>query len=205
VGATTVNDELKLEVPPPAYAGMKEKLLAAGIDVNKPWIVAHPGASETKREYPAEKFHDLIAKIVNELDVEVIFTGTLNEKVLTERLRSGLEEQVHSAAGLLSLEEFMALIDIAPLVLSVNTGTVHIASALKTPVIVLYALTNPQHTPWKTPSKVFTFPVDEELQSRNVILNYVSEYVMEKCEFPDHDEIVATVRTMMRTAHQRYA
>jgi ADP-heptose:LPS heptosyltransferase len=35
-----------------------------------------------------------------------------------------------------------------------NTGPAHIAAAVGTPVVDLYALTNPQHTPWHVPSRV---------------------------------------------------
>jgi ADP-heptose:LPS heptosyltransferase len=35
-----------------------------------------------------------------------------------------------------------------------NTGPVHVAAAVGTPVVDLYALTNPQHTPWMVPSRV---------------------------------------------------
>ena len=38
--------------------------------------------------------------------------------------------------------------------MSNNTGPVHIAAALGTPVVDLYALTNPQHTPWKVRCRV---------------------------------------------------
>ncbi len=42
----------------------------------------------------------------------------------------------------------------APLLVSNNTGPVHIAAAVGTPVVDLYALTNPQHTPWGVPNRV---------------------------------------------------
>jgi ADP-heptose:LPS heptosyltransferase len=41
-----------------------------------------------------------------------------------------------------------------PLLISNNTGTVHVAAAVGTPVLDLYALTNPQHTPWLVPNRV---------------------------------------------------
>jgi ADP-heptose:LPS heptosyltransferase len=42
----------------------------------------------------------------------------------------------------------------ARLLLSNNSGPVHIAAALGTPVVDLYALTNPQHTPWGVAARV---------------------------------------------------
>jgi ADP-heptose:LPS heptosyltransferase len=59
-----------------------------------------------------------------------------------------------SLAGRLRLEELAALLDLAPLLIANNTGPVHVAAAVGTPVVDLYALTNPQHTPWAVPSRV---------------------------------------------------
>jgi ADP-heptose:LPS heptosyltransferase len=42
------------------------------------------------------------------------------------------------------------------LLVSSNTGAVHIAAAVGTPVVDLYALTNPQHTPWLVPHRVLS-------------------------------------------------
>jgi len=57
-------------------------------------------------------------------------------------------------AGALTLGEFIALLDSASLLIANNSGPVHLAAALGTPVVDLYALTNPQHTPWMTPHRV---------------------------------------------------
>ena len=59
------------------------------------------------------------------------------------------------------------------LVVSVNTSTVHIAAATSTPVIVLYALTNPQHAPWKAKGELLLFDVAENLQSKNEVIQFV--------------------------------
>ena len=53
-----------------------------------------------------------------------------------------------------TLGELAALIERARVLVSNNSGPVHLASALGTPVVDLYALTNPQHTPWQTPHRV---------------------------------------------------
>jgi ADP-heptose:LPS heptosyltransferase len=42
----------------------------------------------------------------------------------------------------------------APLLIANNTGVVHVAAAVGTPVVDLYALTNPQHIPWLVPHRV---------------------------------------------------
>jgi len=46
------------------------------------------------------------------------------------------------------------LIAQAQALVSNNSGPVHLAAAVGTPVVDLYALTNPQHTPWQVPARV---------------------------------------------------
>src|SRR5687767_8133417 len=59
-----------------------------------------------------------------------------------------------SLAGTLDLGHLAALLSHAPVLISNNTGPVHLAAAVGTPVVDLYALTNPQHTPWQVPHRV---------------------------------------------------
>jgi ADP-heptose:LPS heptosyltransferase len=68
--------------------------------------------------------------------------------------QQAMQEPSVSLAGRLSVEELAAVIAKAPLVISNNTSAVHLASAAGTPVVDLYALTNPQHTPWRVPNRV---------------------------------------------------
>jgi ADP-heptose:LPS heptosyltransferase len=80
-----------------------------------------------------------------------------------------------STGGLFSIEEFVCLVKHAPVIISVNTGTVHIAASVGTPVVVLYAQTNPQHTPWGVPNKVLEFAVPAYLRSKNEVIAYVNK------------------------------
>lgn len=62
-------------------------------------------------------------------------------------------------AGETDLAELAALLAQAPLLIANNSGPVHVAAAVGTPVVDLYALTNPQHTPWMTPDRVLSHDV----------------------------------------------
>jgi ADP-heptose:LPS heptosyltransferase len=61
---------------------------------------------------------------------------------------------VHVLAGQLELGQLGALIRLATVVVANNSGPAHIAAAVGTPVVDLYALTHPQHTPWKVSNRV---------------------------------------------------
>ncbi len=82
-----------------------------------------------------------------------------HEAGLIEQIRIAAGGRPHSLAGRLSLGALAALIGRAPLLISNNTGPAHIAAAMGTPIVDLYALTNPQHTPWQAPARVLSHPV----------------------------------------------
>jgi ADP-heptose:LPS heptosyltransferase len=63
-------------------------------------------------------------------------------------------------AGALSLGETVALIERASLLVCNNSLPAHLAAALGTPLVALYALTNPQHTPWQAAARVLSHDVD---------------------------------------------
>lgn len=175
VGAFTQNKKLRLQLRKNLWPEVTHKLSSIGVDVQKPWLIAHAGVSERKREYPGKLWIETGKKIVNALNYQVILTGNGMEKQKLQQLRSGIGKNAFNAAGLLSLEEFMLLIKRAPLVLSVNTSTIHIAAALETPVVVLYALSNPQHSPWMATGKVLIFDIPEPFRSQNEVVQYVHE------------------------------
>jgi lipopolysaccharide heptosyltransferase II len=118
------------------------------------WLLCHPGATAASRRYPPELFAQAATLIARRLHCDIVFGGSADERALVDAIRAAMPISAGSVAGELSLGEYAALIEAAPLLLSNNSGPVHLAAALGTPVVDLYALTNPQHTPWQVPSRV---------------------------------------------------
>lgn len=175
IGAVTDNEKLSVKLPENVWPAIAKKLQGAGIDIKKPWVILHACVSEKKREYPEALWVSTGKKIVENLKQQVLCTGGVSEKTITAKLANQIGNGAFSLGGMFSLEEFIVLIHHAPLVISVNTGTIHIAAATSTPVIVLYALTNPQHLPWKVAGKVLLFDVPEKLRSKNQVIKFVHE------------------------------
>jgi ADP-heptose:LPS heptosyltransferase len=174
IGAVTNQDEISINVSVELTESVSEKLQALGVQIVRPWLVLHPGVSEEKRKYPQEDWVRLGKKLASD-GYQLLITGSDKEKDIAESLSSAIGEGAYSLAGICNFGEFTALIKMAPLVVSVNTATIHIASATKTSVIVLYALSNPQHLPWKARGAYFPFNIPETLRSRNEVLKYVCD------------------------------
>jgi lipopolysaccharide heptosyltransferase II len=162
VGAYTDDENLRITVQENLWPAVYTKLRIAGADLHKPLIILHPEVSEVKRQYPMEEWINTVQRLSG--DYQVVITG----KKQADEIAGAV-----SLCGQLNLEELIVLIKHASLLLSVNTGTVHIAAATGTPVVVLYAMTNPQHTPWNVKNKVLYFDVPAHLCSKNEVVKYV--------------------------------
>ena len=154
VGARTGNERLSFAVPLEATAQIVGRLHMAGVDRSRPLVVVHPGASAASRRYPAEMYAEALDLLVARTRCEAIFTGDAGEARLVSFIRGRMAQPARSLAGELPLAELAALIREADLVVTNNTGPAHISAAVGTPVVDIYALTNPQHTPWQVRSRV---------------------------------------------------
>jgi lipopolysaccharide heptosyltransferase II len=159
IGYRTADERLSLSVPPKAVAELREMLHSLGVDPGSDWILIHPGASAPSRRYPPGHFAAAADLLALEHHLPIVFSGAEAERELIQGIRAAMHAPAHSLAGQLDLAELAALISLAPVLISNNTGPAHIAAAVGTPVVDLYALTNPQHTPWRVPSRVLNFDV----------------------------------------------
>ena len=99
----------------------------------------------------------VIDLVIERFGATVMLTGGNAERELVDSIRSHVREENRQAtlplAGILPFPELCALIEIADIAITNNTGPMHIAAAVKTPVVALFALTNPpeQWRPWRAP------------------------------------------------------
>jgi lipopolysaccharide heptosyltransferase II len=154
IGAESNDACLSLALPAAAHVQAQAFLARSRIDTRAPWTVIHPGASAPSRRYPAEAYAEVARRLVRRYGWQIVFTGSAGEAALVEHIRTLMGAPSHSAAGRLDLPALCALIDAAPVLIANNTGPAHIAAALGTPVVDLYALTNLQHMPWMVESRV---------------------------------------------------
>ncbi len=155
-GFHTSDTDLVLLVPPEDRAAMVQHLRAEGLLDSGPLVVVHPGCSMPARTYPWEQFAEVADLLVGELGCRVVLTGDAREVELVERVRGRMARPVLSMAGRSGFRGFAALLSLADLVVTNNTGPAHVAAAVKTPVVDLFALTNPpeQWRPWGVPYRL---------------------------------------------------
>ena len=160
VGAQSGNTKLSFLTRHSDRESMLQVLRECEVPQGRGWIVMHCGASAESRRYGASGF----SRVLSLLDADgrgVLLTGSESERKLIDHIIAGSQSANRpvNLAGRLSLGQFGCLIQDASLLISNNTGPVHIAAAVQTPVVDLYALTNPQHTPWQVEHRVLSCDV----------------------------------------------
>ena len=134
---------------------------AAGLlerhDVER-FVLVHPGASASSRAYPPERYREVVEGLAEQSGLPVLITGGPNEEDLTRQVAGSTGIPLGDVT---SFGSFASLVGRAAVVVTNNTGTTHVASALKRPVVTVFAGTNPaeQWGPWRTPNRLLTHQV----------------------------------------------
>jgi ADP-heptose:LPS heptosyltransferase len=111
----------------------------AGVPDRRPRVALHPGASDSRRRWPAERF----AAIADALpEAEILITGGPAEAELVKQVAAMTRRRVRTLAGALSLGGLAGLYSGCHLVISNDTGPLHLAVAIGTATVGLYWIGN---------------------------------------------------------------
>ena len=117
-----------------------------------PYVVVHPGASVPARAWAPEKNAELVEALV-ERGRRVVVTGGPSERALTGFVAGPAREEVLDLGGKTDLASLVEVIARAEALVVGNTGPAHLAAAVGTPVVSLFAPTVPavRWRPWRVP------------------------------------------------------
>lgn len=109
--------------------------------IRQPFAVLHPGASDVRRRWPAEKVA-AVADALAARGIDVYLTGVNAEDRLCEDVAGVAKSVPVNTCGKLSLNALTALLSQAALVVSNDTGPLHLARALGTRTVGTYWVGN---------------------------------------------------------------
>jgi ADP-heptose:LPS heptosyltransferase len=114
-----------------------------------PWplVSVHPGASwrAEYRMWPLDRYVALIRRLRGQLQATVLILGSQAERPLGDRLMARLHDPaVCCAVGRTSIGEMAALIRLSQVFIGNDSGPLHIALALGTPSVGIFATTLPE-------------------------------------------------------------
>ncbi|HET7626672.1 MAG TPA: lipopolysaccharide heptosyltransferase II [Verrucomicrobiae bacterium] len=117
---------------------------------NRPIFALNPGAEYgPAKRWPAEKFIAVAKEIQRQTNCAWILLGGKNDLPIANQIESGLQNskfKIQNCCGKTSLRELMALLKCCRALLTNDTGPMHVAAALETPVVALFGSTSPELT-----------------------------------------------------------
>jgi heptosyltransferase-2 len=103
-----------------------------------------PGSQWGTKRWPAERFAALIRILSSQHQIRVALFGGPQDHVIAEVITSACNAPVINLIGQTPLQELAAYLECCALVVSNDTGPMHIAAALGKPILVLYGPTTPE-------------------------------------------------------------
>jgi heptosyltransferase-2 len=138
----------QLEVTPEEIEAVRKKFSLGGI--KRPIFGLNPGAEYgPAKRWPVDKFIAAARDIENRTGCTWLVFGVKNDAPLAHRIESAIPSPpfaVLDLAGKTTLRELMALLKICRVLLTNDSGPMHVAAALGTPVVVPFGSTSPELT-----------------------------------------------------------
>ena len=135
-GIPITSTKLLLSIPEKIQFETKKRLIEYGFTSG--FFAIHSGASSPSKKWPIEKFSQLIDFLHEKKKLPFVIVGGTEEEKLGEILVRGRETFVKDCTGILSVSELAALLKESLVLISNDSGPVHVACAVGTPVISIF-------------------------------------------------------------------
>ncbi|MCG8432236.1 MAG: glycosyltransferase family 9 protein, partial [Candidatus Omnitrophica bacterium] len=120
------------------------RFIQAGIDSDKILCIVPGAGGQGEKKWSPRHFSQLIDYLHETFSDEIVLVGHWTERGLGEQIENMLSFGITNLIGMTSIGTLAALLRDARLLISNDTGTMHIAGILNTPVIALFGPTNPK-------------------------------------------------------------
>lgn len=144
-GVTVDDRDYQLNVDPKASEEINEMLKVQGINKDDYCIVVNPGGNWDLKRWPVSSYTQLIQQLMNG-PTKIILSGAPKDRELIESILATLRERPVVLAGKTNLKQLIALMKRADLVVSGDSGPLHLASAVGTSVVAIFGPTRPEVT-----------------------------------------------------------
>ncbi len=115
-------------------------------EIERPLVVMHPGARWPTKLWPTAHWARLAEWLARDQGFQVVITGSSGDRESAQEIVEQTTGPLLNLAGRTSLAELAALLQQARLAVTTDTGPMHLAAALGTPVAALFGPT----APWRT-------------------------------------------------------
>ena len=158
----------------------RKKAMQETEKLRRPLIVINPGATYgSAKRWPSTYFSELINILLKELDATIVIIGSKKETLITEEILNEIAHdcietrRIINKSGKTTLRELIRLIYASDVLVTNDSGPMHIGYALGVPVVALFGSTSPELTgplSYVNPER-YGFEADIEFSANDRVLN----------------------------------
>jgi len=156
-------------------------------------VIIAPGARSHIKRWTADGFARVADRLIGEEGAQVVFSGEPDEEPVVEEIRGLMRHRAHSAVGLVTIRQLGLLMARARVVITNDSASLHLASALEVPTVAIFGPTDPaKYGPTAARSRVvrrqlFCSPCEQSL----------CRFHHECMRFISPDEVYAAARQLL--------
>ncbi len=125
--------KVKIDLERPFFPFINTKIR---LDKDTTWVAIFPGASIKERRWPKERFKEIV-KWLNKKGIKVVLIGGMEDKKLSDFIIEDNKLNLN-LIGQLSLQQTASVLSQVKLLLTTDSGIMHLAIAVGTPVVALF-------------------------------------------------------------------
>lgn len=114
-----------------------------GVRRDQPIVILQPAARYWFKAWPHERFAELADRLASDYGCQVLIGGSREDEALAQRIQAAAKSRPINMAGLATLKQFAAIAQRAALFVGNDSGAMHIAAAVGTPMVALFGPSNP--------------------------------------------------------------
>ena len=147
LAAATTPPAIEIKATPQERADARALLRAEGIPDAAPFLVLNPGAAYgSAKRWHSDRFAGVAQTLSRELHLLIVLIGSEAERSISEQVRDRMTRSAVVLNGRTSLETLIGVLSESSLMITNDSGPMHIAAALGRPLVTPFGPTNPART-----------------------------------------------------------
>ncbi len=188
IGVTSDRCDIDLPVKESALRWVDQLCLEHGITSTDRLVAIHPGASDPAKRWPENRFIDFVNRLIEIHKVKVIVVGASNVIDIARTIISSAKVEIIDVTGKTTIGQLAALLMRCDLLVSNDSGPVHVAAGVGTPVVSIFT----RHQPGINPER--WGPIGEQARVVSVVPSQSSGFSFKKAQKPGSEylELIPT-------------
>ncbi|HEX8922922.1 MAG TPA: lipopolysaccharide heptosyltransferase II, partial [Pyrinomonadaceae bacterium] len=154
--------QFSLNISDERKAKARELLLSQGMTLDKTLVALCPGSTNSRaKRWPAERYAEVADRFIKEAGANVLLIGSPDELDVSLEVEKHMRQRPFMLTGKTDLAQAVAILSLADVLITNDTGPAHIAAALGRPTLVIFGPTDPRTTrPYPAVAEIMRRPPD---------------------------------------------